>query len=88
MVATVCYRYPIWTFLDGNLFYEVGNAFDEHLRDFRFERLRTSFGAGVRSSASRDVAFNAMVALGTTPLGSPRYRVDQVRIVFGTNWGF
>jgi hypothetical protein len=87
VVATLEYRYPIWVFLDGSLHFSVGNVFDEHLRDFEFERLRMSFGLGLRSVGDRDQSFNLMVAFGSEPFVNGG-TIDSVRLVIGSQQGF
>lgn len=88
MAATVDYRYPVWSMLDGTLFYELGNAFDAGFGGFRPARLRSSFGIGLRTSTSRRFAVDMLIAFGTTRFNDPNYRVDRFRFVFGTTWGF
>jgi hypothetical protein len=87
VVATLEYRYPIWVFLDGSLHFSVGNVFDEHLSDFDVERLRMSFGLGIRSIGDRDQSFSLLVAFGSRPFieGGD---IDSVRLVIGSTQGF
>ncbi len=90
-VVTANYRYPVWTFLDANLFVSVGNVFSGHLDDLRIQRLHLNWGIGLRSNASRDVSFDAMVAFGTNRfdhIDEERFAVDHVRLIFGINQGF
>lgn len=86
-VATLEYRYPIWVFLDGSLHFSVGNVFDERLSDFDMERLRMSFGLGLRSIGDRDQSFSLLLAFGSRPfaLGGD---IDSVRLVIGSTQGF
>lgn len=86
-VATLEYRYPIWVFLDGTFHVAVGNVFDEHLSNFDVERLRVSFGLGLRSIGDRDQSFNVMLAFGSAPFDQGA-SVDSVRIVIGSRQGF
>ena len=34
VMATLAYRYPVWTLFDAEWFYELGNAFGAGRRDF------------------------------------------------------
>lgn len=49
VAAAATWRYPVWTFLDGFVLLEAGNAFDAHLRGVSANLLRFSATAGVRS---------------------------------------
>lgn len=86
-VVTLEYRYPIWVFLDGALHVSLGNVFDEHLSDFDVERLRASFGIGLRSIGDRDQTFNVMLAFGTAPFDRGG-AIDSIRLVVGSRQGF
>jgi len=86
-VATLRYRWPIWEALDGALHYAVGNVFGEHLNDFEFERLRSSFGAGIHSADSLDHPFEILIAFGTKTFGEGA-SIESVRFVFGTRARF
>jgi hypothetical protein len=86
-VVTLEYRYPVWVFLDGSLHVAAGNVFGEHFSDFDVERLRMSFGLGLRSVGDRDQSFNFMVAFGTAPFVNGTH-VESIRLVFGSQQGF
>jgi hypothetical protein len=84
--ATLEYLYPIWTRLDARLHVSVGNAFDAHLQDFAFERLRLSFGIGIATAGDPDEAFQITLAAGAAPFveGSA---IQSVQVVFGSRRG-
>lgn len=82
VVASLRYRYPVWTWLDASLFVSVGNVFDARLADFAFERLRLSGGFGLQSLGDRDHALHVTVALGTAPFERGT-GVESVRVLFG-----
>jgi hypothetical protein len=84
---TLEYRYPVWVFLDGSLHASLGNVFDAQLAGFDVNRLRASFGFGLRSIGDRDQSFNLLVAFGTAPFDQGG-SVDSVRIVIGSQQGF
>jgi len=88
VVATINYRYPIWSLIDGSLFFEVGNAFSKHLKNFKPNLMRGNFGVGIRTTKSRVVTFDLMLAFGTTSFERHNFRIDSTRVTFGTNWGF
>jgi len=87
VAAVVDYRWPIWVFLDGHLFIELGNVFGEGFDGFDVDQLRFSAGFGVRPASREDHEFELMVALGTEPLGDGG-AVTTARLVFGTTSGF
>ncbi len=49
LVASLEYRYPIWTALDGFVFYEQGRAFRSTFDDFVLTEWKYSTGLGVRA---------------------------------------
>ena len=87
-VITAEYRYPIWAYLDGELFVGLGNTFDKHLEGFSWERMYLNWGIGVRTNNSRDVSFDILVALGSNRLDSESFKVDRVGFIIGVNQGF
>ena len=90
LVATLNYRYPVWSFGDGELFVETGEIAGPHWRDFSFGRLRGSAGIGLRSRgllADKEAYYALYLAAGTSPL-QQTFAIEEVRLVFGTNWGF
>lgn len=88
VVLTFNYRYPIWAYLDANLFVGSGNAFGPYLAGFSFERLRLVGGLGLRSNTSRKVSFDLMLAFGTSPFAADPFGIDDVHFVAGINRGF
>lgn len=86
-VAVLEYRYPIWVWLDGSLHFSVGNVFEEHLSNFDMERLRMSFGFGLRSIGDRDQSFNLLLAFGSEPFDMGA-QITSVRLVVGSQQGF
>ncbi len=90
LVLTLDYRYPIWTFLDANIFASLGNVFNGRFEDIHIERMMMVWGIGLRSNTSRDVSFDIMLAFGTNQLGiwDDDFRINHVRAVFGINQGF
>jgi hypothetical protein len=87
-VTTLQYTYPIWLYLDGMIFAEVGNVFGSYFEGFSFQRLAMSFGFGVRSNADRDSAFALLFALGTAPFDAAEFRAQSFRFVLGVDRGF
>ncbi len=84
-VATIDYRWPIWSFLDANLFYEMGNVWDRHLSNFDVRKLRGSYGLAMRTNTSRDASFQLLVAVGTKTWSA---EPEEFRFFAGTNVGF
>lgn len=87
-VTTLEYVYPIWIFLDGFLFAEVGNVFGRNLEGFGFGRMALSCGMGIRTKAIQDITFDLLIGLGTSRFDDPPFRADQVRLTVGLNKGF
>lgn len=86
-VASLDYRYPIWSLADGTIFVEAGNVFDE-LSDLEVDALRGSFGFGIRTVGSRHASLDLLIAAGTTRFDDPNFGLESVRFSIGTNWGF
>lgn len=87
LVAVLDYRWPIWVFLDGHLFVELGNAFGADFAGLDVDALRLSFGLGVRPASQEDHPFELLVAAGTDAFGDGG-AVTSLRVVFGTSSGF
>ena len=62
---TVRYRWPIWVFLDGNLFFSVGSVFDTRFDGFELHYLRYSFGVGVDARDAGDHPFVFQLGVGS-----------------------
>lgn len=84
MVATLEYRYPIWVLIDGSVHVSAGNVFDEALSDFAWNRLRMSFGLGLRSS-DRDNPVTVVLAFGTQTFEKGA-AVESARVAFGVGF--
>jgi len=87
-VVTMEYRYPIWAYLDGELFVGLGGPFGNHLEGFSWERTYLNWGIGVRTNNSRDVSFDILVAFGSNRLDSDSLEIDRVGFIIGVNQGF
>jgi hypothetical protein len=89
IAGEVQYRYPIWIYVDGELFAGVGNAFPDHLGGFALDRLYLSYGVGLRSTFSREVSIVATAGAGTRRFDDPDFRfVDATRLMVGAVRGF
>jgi hypothetical protein len=87
--ATLQYRYPIWIYVDSEIFAGVGNAFPGHLQGLGPGTLYLSYGCGLRTTFSREVSFIATAAAGTRRFDDPSFRtLDTTRFVFGAIHGF
>lgn len=87
LVATLDYRYPVWSFLDANLFFEVGNTFNQQLEDFELGALRPNLGLSIKANGSRFNAFDITLGLGGYRFDD-KIGVDSFTLGLGTNWGF
>lgn len=86
-VATLRYRWPIWTALDGMLHYAVGNVFGPELRGFRLSQLRASFGVGITTATESDQSFEVLVAFGTETFEAGG-AIESTRLTAGTSINF
>ncbi len=85
--ATLEYRWPIWSFLDGDLQFATGNVFGEHLKGFEPDLLRLAWNVGIRSSGARDHSFNVMIGSGTETFKDGA-KMNDLRFQFGATRGF
>lgn len=81
VAATLGYRYPIWSLLDGTLQAGVGNAFGRRLEGLRADRLRASVAFGI-TTGERDHAFDLLVGTGTSTFEQGA-SLDELRVVLG-----
>ena len=86
-VTSVQYSYPIWVFLDGFAFVEVGSTFGDRLAGFDIADMVGSFGLGVRSSHNRDLFWNIILGFGTSPFSSSDFGVEGFRVLIGASHG-
>lgn len=86
-LLSATYRYPVWYFLDGMVFAEVGNVFGHHFEGFDVRHLYGSAGIGFRTTGVRDTSFQALLAFGTSRFDEP-FEVRSVHLAFGINRGF
>jgi hypothetical protein len=86
-IATLKYRWPVWSFLDGTAQAALGNVYGPHLEDFSTKLLRLSGAIGVESIGSPDHTFELLVGFGTETF-EDHATVNSLRVVFGTNRGF
>jgi len=86
-VATLRYRWPIWSELDGTLHYAVGNVFGPHLRGLSLAASRSSFGLGVATASNSDQVFELLLAFGTEVFGEGG-EIENARWAAGTRVTF
>ena len=89
LLATLDYRFPVWSFFDGEVFFEAGELAGPGFQNFEPGRLRGAAGIGLRSIdiLGRHLSYDINVAVGTAPF-STGLAVDEFRVNLGTNWGF
>jgi hypothetical protein len=58
------YRWPIWMWMDAELFTEYGGTFGRGFEGFQLGRMRPDVGAGVRLRSTSDFYLRAQVAYG------------------------
>ncbi len=86
-IATLKYRWPIWSFLDGTMQAAVGNVFGAQLDGFAAKLLRLSSAIGIESVGSADHTFEVLAGFGTETFDQGG-TVNSLRLLFGTNRGF
>ncbi|MFT6398822.1 MAG: hypothetical protein ACJAYU_003584 [Bradymonadia bacterium] len=82
------YTYPVWAFMDGFVFYEVGNAYAGAFEGASLRGMASSFGMGLRSNGDRDVQFSLLFGAGLTPFDADDYGIQSTRILLGAQRGF
>ena len=87
-VTTLQYTYPIWVWVDGFVFVDVGNVFGKHFEGFDIAKMTMSFGMGIRTNDDRDIGLELLVGAGTTRFNAPSFEVEQVRFLIGVVRGF
>jgi hypothetical protein len=87
VAATLEYRWPIWTFLDGFTNFEVGNVFSRDLGGFRWDELRKSIALGMKAISDEDQAFALTVAFGSKPF-SDGGAFNEFRFLVGLTRAF
>jgi hypothetical protein len=87
--TTLLYRYPVASFLEGELFSSLGNTFAGHLQGFEPGRLFLNWGMGLRTTFARDASITVTLALASNRLDAPQFDpVDATRVSFGVIHGF
>jgi Omp85 superfamily domain len=86
-VATLKYRWPIWSFVDGSMQLATGNVFGTHLDEFDPKLLRLSGSLGIETVGSPDNSLEILVGAGTETFDHGM-QLDSIRILVGTNRGF
>lgn len=86
-VATLRYRWPVWSALDGVLQSALGNVFGPRLRGFDLPELRASFGAGISTASKYGQSFEILLALGTKELRAGA-AIENTRLTIGTSANF
>lgn len=86
VVGSARYQYPVWSFFDGYLVAEAGNAFGARLEDFDVAKLRASFAVGLTTVSSRNNSLDILLAFGSTRF-EEEFSIETARLVLGTRWG-
>ena len=72
MLATVEYRWPVWMWMDGSLFFDYGGVFAPGFRDFAVGDLRPDIGIGFRVHTSSKYVMRIQAAYGFGSEGGVR----------------
>jgi hypothetical protein len=84
--AELSWRWPVFAYLDGVAAVGVGNVFDQHLNNFRFERLRLNAELGIRTAAVLGASnFQFMVGIGSDPFNQG-FRISSFSLAFGVTY--
>lgn len=79
---TARYRWPIWVFLDGSVFFSIGSVFGEHFAGFDTELLRYSFGIGVDAPNAGEHPFVFQLAFGSETFANGG-EITSFRVLLG-----
>jgi hypothetical protein len=82
--ATLRYRWPIWSELDGTLEYGVGNVFGPHWRGLSVDDARASLAVGMATAAASNQVFELLLAVGSQPF-SAGGQLESWRLAVGWN---
>jgi len=85
---TTSYRYPIWAYLDAELFLNLGNAFSAHFEEIALQRMFLGWGLALRTAVKRDISFDLIVGGGTSRLDSRLLKADSFSFTVGLHPGF
>ena len=93
LVVTTSYRYPVWAFLDADIFASVGNVFGQRWERLHVKRMTLNWGIGLRTNTSRAYSIGIMLAFGTNQFerwddDGGGFHIDRVRFMAGANHGF
>ena len=89
LVGTLQYRYPVSSFLEGELFSAMGNAFLGHLDGLSPGHLFSSSGLGLRTTFARDASIVLTIAAASTRLDDPGFTLlQETRVSLGVIHGF
>jgi hypothetical protein len=80
--ATLAYEWPVWVFVNAQLFAAVGGVFGERYEGLALGRMRLSFGLAMRPNDPGDQPFEVGLAFGTGPFADGA-GVDTVRFFVG-----
>jgi hypothetical protein len=73
MLATVEYRWPVWMWMEGSLFFDYGGVFKPAFRDFSVGDLRPDIGLGLRVHTSSKYLMRIQLAYGFGSEGGIRF---------------
>lgn len=77
MVFNAEYRFPVWMFMDGAIFFDSGRVFHD-IADVSFKDIKWSVGGGLRATTKNYFLFRLEVAYGG----------EDVRVMFKTSQAF
>jgi len=84
--AELSWRWPVFAYLDGIAAVGVGNVFDQHLSNFRFDRLRFNAELGIRTAAQFGASnFQFIVGIGSDPFDQG-FRISSFSLAFGVTY--
>ena len=84
--AQLSWRWPVFAYIDGVAGVAFGNVFDAHLQNFRWDLLRLSAEAGIRTAAILGASnFQFVVGIGTEPF-SQGLRLTSFSLAFGVTY--
>lgn len=90
LVYSAAYSWPVLAYADALLFADLGSAYLGFFDDFSHDKMVVDWGTGLRTSFSRDMRVELLMAWGSNrvALFDEGFTVDNFRFIAGIGRGF
>ena len=90
LVYDLLYKWPLLNVADAFVFAETGNVFDEFYKDFSHEKMALSWGTGLKTSFSPDIAFSLAIGFGSNQFDQmgDGFQLDNTRFFAGASHAY